>query len=184
MKTCKFFQGMMVAALLAAVPVTAVWAAHRSEAEAAIAAAKAAMEKAAAAGVATDEISALIEKAEGLLPSRQYTKAIEASSLATKEAEFAVKQTEGTVDAAAGEKKALAERGISDAEAARKKASEVGGEWRDTGKMIKQAEDAVKTGEFDKAISLATQAKRQGELGYAQAMGEKDASFPSYMTKK
>jgi hypothetical protein len=183
MKTRIHNLGMLIAVLLIAIPVGSAWAAHRSEAEAAIAGARAAMEKAAAAGVATDELATLIGKAEGLLPSRQYTKAIEVATLATKEAEFAVKEKSGAVDAAAGEQKALAERAIADAEAARKKAASIGGEWRDTGKMLKEAEEALKTGEFDKAIKLASQAKRQGELGHAQALAEKDADFPSFMKK-
>jgi hypothetical protein len=60
----------------------------------------------------------------------------------------------------------------------------VGGEWRDTGKMIKEAEDLMKSGEYEKALKLATKAKHQGELGYAQAMSEKDAGFPSYVHAK
>ena len=183
MKTSKFFKGMLVAALLAAVPVTSVWAAHRSEAEAAIAAAKAAHEEAAAAGAASEDTAALIKQAEDLIPSRQYTKAIQIANQAKKQDEFAVSEKTSTA-AGAGEEKALAEKAIADAQAARKKAASVGGEWRDTGKMIKQAEDAVKAGEFEKAISLADQAKRQGELGYEQAMTEKNATFPSFMTKK
>jgi hypothetical protein len=183
MKTFKLFQGMMVAALLATVPVTAVWAAHRSEAEAAISSAMAAHDEATAAGVASDETAALIKEAQDLIPSRQYTKAIQIAEKAKKQDEFAVSQkTSGS--AGADEDKTRAESAIADAEAARKKASEVGGEWRDTGKMIKQAEDAVKAGEYAKAISLANTAKRQGELGYAQAMGEKDAGFPSFMVKQ
>ena len=82
---------------------------------------------------------------------------------------------------AAGASAAEAEKVIAEAEAARKKAASVGGEWRDTGKMIKQAQAAVKAGEHDKAIKIATTAKRQGELGYEQAMSQKSLRMPSYL---
>ena len=69
------------------------------------------------------------------------------------------------------------------ARAAQKAANSVGGEWRDTGKMIKQAEEAAKAGDYDKAMKLADHARRQGELGNKQALAEKDAGLPSYLTK-
>ncbi|MGD9000531.1 MAG: LysM peptidoglycan-binding domain-containing protein [Granulosicoccaceae bacterium] len=65
-----------------------------------------------------------------------------------------------------------AEQACAAAEAARKKAKSVGGEWRDTGKIIKKAEAAMKAGDDAKAIKLCDQARRQGELGYAQALAE------------
>ena len=55
------------------------------------------------------------------------------------------------------------------------------GEWRDTKKMIKEAEELVKSGEFDEAIKKANKAKRQGELGYEQALSQKGADFPTYV---
>jgi type II secretory pathway pseudopilin PulG len=64
---------VLAAALMISIPATSAWAAHRSEAEAAIAAAKAAFEQATAAGAATGDTAGLIEQAEALLPSRQYT---------------------------------------------------------------------------------------------------------------
>jgi len=70
---------------------------------------------------------------------------------------------------------------VDKAEAARKKAASVGGEWRDTGKFIKKAKAAAKKGEYAEAMKLANKAYRQGELGYQQAMGQKNADFPSYM---
>ncbi|MFZ0788148.1 MAG: hypothetical protein WAM94_00820, partial [Chromatiaceae bacterium] len=169
------------------IPVSGAWAAHRSEADQAIAAAKAAHEKAAAAGGASAETATLIKQAEELIPSRQYTKAIELANQAMKQDAFAASQAAGgagdsaPVDPGA---KAGAEQAIADAEAARKKAATVGGEWRDTAKMIKEAQDLVKSGEYDKAIKLANMAKRQGELGYAQSLAEKNAGFPSYMHAK
>jgi hypothetical protein len=168
--------GVLATTLIAAIPVSGAWAAHRSEADQAIAAAKAAHEKAAAAGSASAETAALIKQAEELIPSRQYTKAIELANQAMKEDAFSAPADPGA--------KAGAEQAIADAEAARKKAASVGGEWRDTAKMIKEAQDLVKSGEYDKAIKLANSAKRQGELGYAQSLAEKNAGFPSYMHAK
>jgi len=85
---------------------------------------------------------------------------------------------------AGGDDKAALDKAIADAEAARKKAASVDGEWRDTGKMIKQAEEAGAAGDFAKGIKLANEAQKQGELGYDQAMHEKGAGFPDYMTAK
>jgi hypothetical protein len=70
---------------------------------------------------------------------------------------------------------------IEKAEDARQKAASVGGEWRDTGKLIKQAQEAAKSEDYATAIKLANEAFRQGELGYQQAMSQKNAGFPSYM---
>ena len=55
------------------------------------------------------------------------------------------------------------------AAAAQKSAVEVGFEWRDTKKMLRQASTLAKKGEFAKAVALANQARRQGELGVMQA---------------
>ncbi len=174
--------GVLAAALLVAIPATSVWAAHRSDAEAAIAAAKTAHEQAVAAGKADEATAALIKQAEDLLPSRQYTKAIELAEQAAKEDAYAT--TADATSASASASSAEADQAIADAEAARKKAASVGGEWRDTGSMIKEAQDLVKSGEFDKAIKLANEAKLQGEMGYKQALAEKNASFPSYVHAK
>jgi len=80
------------------------------------------------------------------------------------------------------------------ANAALDKAASVGGEWRDSrwkkskyvkwknpaGKTLKGsyvgiAKMAAEAGDYGKAIKLLKVAKKQGELGYAQAMGQKDA---------
>jgi hypothetical protein len=50
--------------------------------------------------------------------------------------------------------------------------------------MIKDAQGLAKSGELDAALKLANKARRQGELGYAQAHTEKGAGFPAYMIKK
>lgn len=70
---------------------------------------------------------------------------------------------------------------VEKADTSRKKAASVGGEWRDTGKLIKQAKAAAKKGDYKKALELANTAYRQGELGYRQAMDQKGAGFPPYM---
>jgi nucleoid-associated protein YgaU len=72
--------------------------------------------------------------------------------------------------------KSAAEAAIAAADAAIKKAASVGGEWRDSRKILKKAEAALKKGDYAKAIKLANQARRQGELGYAQAMDEMEKS--------
>jgi len=64
---------------------------------------------------------------------------------------------------------------IEAAKASQKKAAAVGGQWRDTGKLIKKAEAAAKDGKKGKAAKLAATAENQGKLGYEQAMSQKDA---------
>jgi hypothetical protein len=197
---------------LLAAPVTSLWAAHRADAQQAIAQALSAREKALAAGV-TSETGALIEEAQDLIPSRQYTKAVELAERARKQDEYALAQAAAAKPAATAAaataapasttaappaataapaaaavtnsfSAAEAETAIAAAEAARKKADSVGGEWRDTAKMIKDAEEQLKTGQFDAAVKLANKAKQQGELGYAQAISQKGATFPSYVHAK
>lgn len=185
MRIRSFAAGVLASVLMVALPMTSAWAAHRSDAEAAIHAAKEVNEKAAAAGLETAGTSALIEQAEGLLTTRQYTKAIELADLAKKQDGFGLRlMTSETVREQASGGIEEAEKSIAAAEAARKKAASVGGEWRDTGKMIKKAEAAMKAGELDKAVKLATTAEKQGELGYIQATAEASAGFPSYMQPK
>jgi len=65
-----------------------------------------------------------------------------------------------------------AEKACAAADAARKKAKSVGGEWRDTGKTIKKARKAMKAGDDAKAIKLCNKARKEGELGYEQALRE------------
>ena len=55
------------------------------------------------------------------------------------------------------------------AEAARKEAASVNYEWRDTGKMLKQAKKAADKGDYETAEKLANKAKMQGEMAVAQA---------------
>lgn len=70
---------------------------------------------------------------------------------------------------------------IDAAEAARKEAASVGGEWRDTADMIKQAKELLDKGEYVDAAKLANEAAKQGHLGYEQAMSQKELKMPSYL---
>ena len=70
---------------------------------------------------------------------------------------------------------------IDAAEAARKEAAHVGGEWRDTGKMIKKAKELLGKEDYVAAAKLANEAAKQGHLGYAQAMSQQDLKMPSYL---
>ncbi|MCW8945700.1 MAG: SoxXA-binding protein [Sedimenticola sp.] len=70
---------------------------------------------------------------------------------------------------------------IAKAEAARKKAASVDGEWRDTGKFIKNAQKAADAGEYDKALKLAKRAEDEGRLGYEQAVSQSELKIPSYL---
>lgn len=45
--------------------------------------------------------------------------------------------------------------------------------WRDTGDLIKKAEEALANGEYDKAIELANEARKQSELALAQLYDER-----------
>lgn len=56
-----------------------------------------------------------------------------------------------------------------------KKAASVGSEWRDIGKFLKQAEEAAKKGDYETAVKLAEKARLQGEMGYKQALDQKNA---------
>lgn len=70
-----------------------------------------------------------------------------------------------------------------EAVAARKKAASVGMEWRDIGKFLKTAKKAAGDGDYETAIKLAEKAKKQGELGYQQAMAQSKIWVPSALTR-
>lgn len=76
---------------------------------------------------------------------------------------------------------AKAQKMIDDADKARKKAAGVEGEWRDIGKMLKNAQAALKKGDHVAAMKLAAKAHKQGVLGYQQAMAQKELRMPSYL---
>jgi hypothetical protein len=65
-----------------------------------------------------------------------------------------------------------AEAAIAAAKEAQKQANSVGGEWRDTGKMIKKAEQLLKEGKTKEAAKLAEEAEAQAMLGYIQATSQ------------
>ncbi len=70
---------------------------------------------------------------------------------------------------------------IAAAEQARQRAAAIGGEWRDTGKLIKKAKQSLEAHLYTQAVELANQARLQGKLGYEQAMRQRNAGFPQYM---
>ena len=55
------------------------------------------------------------------------------------------------------------------------KAKAVGFEWRDSRKILEQAEKAEKAGDHEKAMKLVNQAKQQGIVAAAQAESQKNA---------
>jgi hypothetical protein len=73
------------------------------------------------------------------------------------------------------------ENAIAAAKSEQKKAAAVGGEWRDTGKMIKSAEEAAAAGDYGMAKGLADKAAAQGRLGQEQAASQVNAGNPSYL---
>ncbi len=71
---------------------------------------------------------------------------------------------------------------LKKAKSNRAKAAEVGGEWRDVGKIIKQARKALKNGDYKKSVKLAEQAAEQGRLGHEQMVRQKGkVGNPSYL---
>jgi hypothetical protein len=63
-------------------------------------------------------------------------------------------------------------KAIQAAKDAQKQAASVGGEWRDTGKMIKKAEALLKEGKNKEAAEMAEAAEVQAMLGYMQATSQ------------
>ncbi len=89
----------------------------------------------------------------------------------------------GSTALLAGEMKvdaATASEAIALAEAAQKIADSVNGEWRDTGKFIKNAKKAAEAGDYAKAIRLAKKAESEGNLGYQQAVSQSELKIPTY----
>jgi uncharacterized OsmC-like protein len=56
-----------------------------------------------------------------------------------------------------------------------KAAGKVGYEWRDTGKLIKDAEAAYNAGDKDKAAKLLKKAQEQGQIAQMQAKEQANA---------
>lgn len=73
------------------------------------------------------------------------------------------------------------DQALQDAKAAMAEAKAVGGLWRDTGKILKQAEKAAAAGDYDKAIELANTAEFQGKMGKKQALEQDNVGNPGYL---
>ena len=56
-----------------------------------------------------------------------------------------------------------------------------GGTMSGTGKFLKEAEAAAAAGDMDKAMKLVDKVKFQAEMGYEQAMAERNVGNPSYL---
>ena len=65
-----------------------------------------------------------------------------------------------------------AEQAIADAKAANAEVAAMGYEWRDTGKVIKEAEKALADGDNERALELANKALAQAEEAKRQAAAE------------
>lgn len=101
--------------------------------------------------------------------------------LMKKFALVAVVATLGMSGTALADSKSETEAAIAAAVAAQKAAAKVGGEWRDTGKMIKKAQAAAAEGNFGNAIEIAKKAEAQGRLGKEQALSQVDVGNPKYL---
>ena len=64
---------------------------------------------------------------------------------------------------------------ISAAKTEQGKAKKVNHEWRDTGKIIKKAEEAMKKEDYATAVKLANKAKTQGMNAQQQYQEQKNA---------
>ncbi len=73
------------------------------------------------------------------------------------------------------------ERAIILADAARKKAASVEGEWRGIRRMILKARAAIWKENLELAMELANNAQKLAELGYAQAVGQAELGMPAYL---
>jgi len=58
-------------------------------------------------------------------------------------------------------------------------AKSVRGEWRDSYKFLGKAKKAYRKGDMKTAMKLAKKVERQGKMGKAQAMAEKNAGISS-----
>ncbi|MGB5201629.1 MAG: hypothetical protein WBR56_17195 [Sedimenticolaceae bacterium] len=93
----------------------------------------------------------------------------------------AQQETKSSAAPAPSDPAAAYEMAMADANAAQKKAASVGGEWRDTGKLMKEAQEAAKAGDYAKAKALADKATFQYKAGYEQAQSQKNVGNPRYL---
>jgi hypothetical protein len=70
------------------------------------------------------------------------------------------------------------DQAVKDATAAIDKAKAAHYEWRDSRKILKEAEEAEKAGDHKKAMSLANEAKQQGIIAVAQAKEQAHPHIP------
>lgn len=73
------------------------------------------------------------------------------------------------------EKQQAYQQAIAGAKQAYEKVLGVGYAWRDTAKLMKEAEKTASEGELEKATDLAVEARKQSELAYNQYQNEKNA---------
>ena len=81
----------------------------------------------------------------------------------------------------AGTQPADFNKAMKTAQAARRMAQSVDGEWRDVGKLLKLARKAAKKGNYTKALGLTHLAEFQSKAGYSQAMSQKNAGNADYL---
>jgi len=93
----------------------------------------------------------------------------------------AQQETKSSAAPAPSDPAAAYEMALANANAAQKKAASVGGEWRDTGKLMKKAQEAAKAGDYANAKVLADKASFQYKAGYEQAQSQKNVGNPRYL---
>jgi len=81
----------------------------------------------------------------------------------------------GTSGSSAGASEAGYNAAVAAAKSSIKTAKQAGFEWRDSGKILKKASKAAKSGDFAKATKLANKAKRQGQLALVQSKDQANA---------
>lgn len=69
----------------------------------------------------------------------------------------------------AADDKGLFDQCMGQAKAAQKEAAEAGGEWRDVGKLLKEAEKVASEGDLKLGLKLCKEAEIESRLGYEQA---------------
>jgi hypothetical protein len=84
----------------------------------------------------------------------------------------------GLVAAAESVSKETAQQAIENAKIAVKKTDGVGYLWRDTDKLLKEAEEALSKGDNAVAVKNADSAKFQAEAGYEQYLQQRNAKPP------
>ncbi|MCP3669428.1 MAG: SoxXA-binding protein [Gammaproteobacteria bacterium] len=76
------------------------------------------------------------------------------------------------------------ERAIIMADAARKEAASVEGEWRGIRKMLLRARAAIWEENLELAMELAIKAQKLAKLGYAQAVEQSELDMPEYLQER